>query len=118
MRNTAVLILSIIIAFLLGVMVTSTVAAGVPDREAIPVSAGGVSSTGTNLGQPISSPASLDRTEENVIQVYDKLAPSVVHITAVRQTFNPWYGTIPQEGTGSGVIIDEDGYILSNRNTR
>ncbi len=114
MRNTAVLILSIITAFLLGVMVTSALAVGAPDGKAIPVSAGGVSSTVTSLGQPNTSPSAFDRTEENVIQVYDKLAPSVVHITAVRLTFNPWYGTVPQEGTGSGVIINEDGYILTN----
>jgi S1-C subfamily serine protease len=55
-----------------------------------------------------------DPAEEIVIHVYEKVSPVVVHITTVRQSFNIFYGPVPQEGTGSGVIISAQGYILTN----
>ena len=53
--------------------------------------------------------------EQTVEDIYFRLSPAVVHITTVQQVYDFWHGVlIPQKGTGSGVLIDKDGYILTN----
>lgn len=47
-------------------------------------------------------------------QVAEKVEPSVVAITTEKMTTNNyWFGSYVQSGAGSGVIISEDGYILT-----
>ncbi|MCD6218557.1 trypsin-like peptidase domain-containing protein [bacterium] len=55
-------------------------------------------------------------TEEKIVQsIYQDVSPAVVHITTVRYAYNFWRGDlIPQKGTGSGVVVDSKGYILTN----
>src|ERR1700758_3168497 len=50
---------------------------------------------------------SLDSEEQNNILVYRKNIPSVVNITSKAVTFDFFYGLVPQEGQGSGFIIDK-----------
>jgi S1-C subfamily serine protease len=56
----------------------------------------------------------LDGEEQNNISVYRKNIPSVVNITSRAVTFDFFYGMVPQEGQGSGFVIDKDGHILTN----
>ena len=56
----------------------------------------------------------LDGEEQNNIAVYKKNIPSVVNITSRAMTFDFFYGLVPQEGQGSGFVIDKDGHILTN----
>ena len=56
----------------------------------------------------------LDGEEQNNISVYRKNIPSVVNITSKAVTFDFFYGLVPQEGQGSGFIIDKEGHILTN----
>ncbi len=56
----------------------------------------------------------LDAEEQNNINVYKKNIASVVNITSRVMTFDFFYGLVPQEGQGSGFVIDKDGHILTN----
>ncbi len=70
-----------------------------PDRVEITEAAGG---------------EGLDSEEQNNIAVYRKNIPSVVNITSRAMAFDFFYGLVPQEGQGSGFVIDKDGHILTN----
>jgi len=60
------------------------------------------------------APGPLDAEEQNNITVYRKSIPSVVNITSKAVSFDFFYGLVPQEGQGSGLVIDKEGHILTN----
>lgn len=55
----------------------------------------------------------LDIAERRIISVYERVAPSVVSITTqvLRRGF---FFEVPEEGAGSGFILDQEGHILTN----
>ena len=55
-----------------------------------------------------------DAEEQNNIAIYKRVLPSVVNITSTTLVFNFFYGTVPQQGQGSGFILDKAGHILTN----
>src|ERR1035438_6023988 len=55
-----------------------------------------------------------DAEEQNNIAVYKRVLPSVVNITSTTLVFNFFYGTVPQQGQGSGFILDRAGHVLTN----
>jgi S1-C subfamily serine protease len=61
-----------------------------------------------------SGPEGLDGEEQNNISVYKKNIPSVVNVTSRAMSFDFFYGMVPQEGQGSGFVIDKEGHILTN----
>jgi S1-C subfamily serine protease len=56
----------------------------------------------------------LDSEEQNNISVYHRNIPSVVNVTSRAMSFDFFYGMVPQEGQGSGFVIDKEGHILTN----
>ncbi|MCP4687417.1 MAG: trypsin-like serine protease [Desulfobacterales bacterium] len=56
----------------------------------------------------------LTEDEKNNIEVYRSASRAVVNITTIVVTYDFFFDMNHQEGTGSGVIIDDDGYILTN----
>ncbi len=56
----------------------------------------------------------LDAEEQNNINVYRKNIASVVNVTSRAVAYDFFYGLVPQEGQGSGFIIDKEGHILTN----
>jgi S1-C subfamily serine protease len=56
----------------------------------------------------------LDSEEQNNITVYRKNIGSVVNVTSKTLTLDFFYGMVPEEGQGSGFIIDKAGHILTN----
>jgi len=55
-----------------------------------------------------------DAEEQNNIAVYRRVLPSVVNITSRAVMYNFFYGNVPQEGQGSGFILDKAGHVLTN----
>lgn len=55
-----------------------------------------------------------DAEEQNNIAVYKRVTPSVVNITSTTVAFDFFYGAVPQQGQGSGFILDKQGHILTN----
>jgi S1-C subfamily serine protease len=70
-------------------------------------------STKVEITQAASNEA-LDSDEQNNISVYHKNIGSVVNVTSKAVAFDFFYGLVPQEGQGSGFIIDKDGHVLTN----
>ena len=60
------------------------------------------------------APPALDTEEELNIAVYRKALPTVVNITSTAVAFDFFYGPVPQQGMGSGFVIDREGHILTN----
>ncbi|MHB1857166.1 MAG: S1C family serine protease [Acidobacteriaceae bacterium] len=80
-------------------------AAAQPKDEAVP--------SGLQMTEAEAAPALLP-SEQNNIAVYKKALPSVVNITSNTVTFDFFYGAVPEEGQGSGFILDKKGDILTN----
>ncbi len=55
-----------------------------------------------------------DAEEQNNINVYRRNIESVVNITSRVVAYDFFYGLVPQDGQGSGFIIDKMGHILTN----
>lgn len=79
-------------------------------RSEVPLAAAG---GGFELTQASAAPA-FDAEEQQNIAVYKKALPSVVNITSTAVTFDFFYGAVPQQGQGSGFILDAQGHILTN----
>ncbi len=58
--------------------------------------------------------AGLDFFEQRVVGVYEAVSPSVVSITTrvLRRDF--FFNVVPEEGAGSGFVLDKAGHILTN----
>src|SRR5215472_3651718 len=61
-----------------------------------------------------SGPPPLDTEEQLNVTVYKKALPSVVNITSTAVAFDFFYGPVPQQGQGSGFVLNKDGLILTN----
>ncbi len=65
------------------------------------------------LTQADAAPA-YDNEEQQNIAVYKKVLPSVVNITSTEVAYDFFYRPVPQQGLGSGFILDREGHILTN----
>jgi serine protease Do len=52
--------------------------------------------------------------ERNVLDILEKTSKSVVNISIVKHVQHLFYQAVPVEGMGSGTIIGEKGYVLTN----
>ncbi len=55
-----------------------------------------------------------DPEEQQNIAVYKRGLPSVVNITSTQVAYDFFYRAVPQQGQGSGFILDKQGHILTN----
>ena len=80
-----------------------------------------VSLTQTSTSQNQSSqpqvtvPTNLVDIQNQVEEIADKISPAVVRIVSTTEVISPFFlQVIPQQGLGSGIIIRDDGLILTN----
>src|SRR5919197_4150094 len=52
--------------------------------------------------------------EDLITEAVEKVGKSVVNIASVRMVQDQLFRVFPVEGVGSGIIVDEKGYILTN----
>jgi S1-C subfamily serine protease len=68
--------------------------------------------------EPTQPPPNLDESlntlQSQVETVYDQTSSAVVNITSVTYAFDFFFNPVPQEGTGSGFVYDEQGHIVTN----
>ncbi|MBZ0303228.1 MAG: trypsin-like peptidase domain-containing protein [Anaerolineae bacterium] len=105
-------IMVIVGIFAVGLLVGSTVMAvsGLAGGPAI--SSAPLAPTPTLL--PDSVFAEMDARDQVMVNLYDRVSPSVVHIISRQQTVNPFFGSYSSEGTGSGFFFDTSGHIITN----
>src|SRR5215470_6515500 len=84
-------------------------------RAPSPESAGWVTRPSNVEITQAAGPQSFDPEEQENIAVYKKALPSVINITTTSVGFDFFYGLVPQQGQGSGFIIDKAGHILTNQ---
>ena len=58
--------------------------------------------------------AAIRRGKQNNIAIYKRVVPAVVNITSTAMSYDFFYGMVPQQGQGSGFILDKSGHILTN----
>jgi S1-C subfamily serine protease len=66
-----------------------------------------------SLTEASAAPA-FDSEEQQNIGVYKRALPSVVNITSTEVAYDFFYRAVPQQGQGSGFILDKEGHILTN----
>src|SRR4051812_24600081 len=71
-------------------------------------------SGGVELTQAAEGQGQLDGEESVNVNVYKRAVPAVVNIKSRTESFNFFYGVVPQEGQGTGFILDKTGHILTN----
>lgn len=59
-------------------------------------------------------PEELSAEEKNNVDVYKKVLPAVVNVTSRLVAYDFFYGAVPEQGQGSGFVIDKEGHILTN----
>lgn len=63
---------------------------------------------------PGPQPESFDAIEARRIAIYERVSPAVVNITTQVLQTSFFFGTMPQEGSGSGFLWDKQGHIVTN----
>ena len=66
-----------------------------------------------SLTEAAAAPA-FDTEEQQNIAVYKRALPSVVNITSSQVAYDFFYRPVPQQGQGSGFVLDKQGHILTN----
>lgn len=75
---------------------------------------GSAGDTSINRSQSIDGNATVGKDEANISSVASKVAPSVVSVLTRIQT-SSFYGNQTEEGAGTGIILSDDGYVLTNK---
>lgn len=62
----------------------------------------------------VAGKAPLAPEEETNVRIYREASPAVANIVTRTVEYDFFYGPVPQEGAGSGFVIDAQGHILTN----
>ena len=96
--------------YLGGLAARSSGSAAVSQSQSSAPAANSATSTNANSGVNDGTTAGT----LSISQIASKVGPSVVEVTTESVSTNPFFSQYVQDGAGSGVIISEDGYIITN----
>jgi S1-C subfamily serine protease len=101
---------------LLGLLVSTSLGCNLlaPAQGAGPTPAAPIVVVATPTALPAQAAQEIDIAEERIINVYERVSPSVVHITSRSEVYDFWRGVVPSEGSGSGFVLDQEGDIVTN----
>jgi serine protease Do len=105
--------LSAILALVAVVAVACGGGGAEPSPTASPTGARQVITTATAIPTAVSSP-SAQGAPLTTSEIVVLLRPSVVHVLIEGTTFGVFGQAIPTEGVGTGIILDEEGHIVTN----
>jgi S1-C subfamily serine protease len=63
---------------------------------------------------PAAAPNVQDADEQNNIDIYRRFSRSVVNVASTVISYDFFLGGVPSSGFGSGVVIDDEGHIVTN----
>lgn len=93
----------------------SPVATPTRESSAVPKATAAPPAPTQVIASPVQQPQSpLSSHEEVVIRVYRESGAGVVNITSVAYAYDFFLEPVPQQGTGSGFVIDQQGHIVTN----
>jgi S1-C subfamily serine protease len=118
-RNKRWLLLLILALTLAGCSLPSAVSELInPTSTALPAPTALPSLTAVPTVAPIVEPPALVEgllpLEQEIIQVYESVGLGVVNITNRSYAYDFFMRPVPQEGSGSGIIYDKEGHIITN----
>ncbi|MBI2936290.1 MAG: trypsin-like peptidase domain-containing protein [Chloroflexi bacterium] len=93
--------------------VLSEIAEGTPSQERAPAPTSGPSTTTTTSLAATNLPGVSTQQLPDIATVVEAVRPAVVSIKAVSLQEN-FFGLVPQEGQGSGFVIDSAGHVITN----
>ncbi len=88
----------------------------VPTAVATPtdVPSPGLEPAEPTVASPVEAPAGLASLEQEIIEVYEAVGMGVVNITNRSYAYDFFMRPVPQEGSGSGIVYDKEGHIITN----
>jgi S1-C subfamily serine protease len=90
-----------------------TAACGSSSDSSSSTSASG-STTASATATPAPARATSSGSQLTTVDLVEQLRPSVVHILSETSSFNVFGQVVPQQGVGTGIILDADGHIVTN----
>lgn len=102
------------ILLLLGLLAAASLGCNLNLAPTLPPAPTPVVVIATPTPLPAQRAQEVDIAEQRIINVYQRVSPSVVHITSRSQVFDFWRGAVPREGSGSGFVLDQAGNIVTN----
>lgn len=98
--------LLLVAVLLLGVLIGLQVIPALRERAAAPPAE----------PRPVAPRGELAPAEETNIAIFERASPSVVYITTRARRVDPWSRSVTEipQGTGSGIVWDEKGHVVTN----
>lgn len=109
-QGVALLILIVVLAGCALPSTLSELLAPTPTPTALPVP---TATAAVAEGAPVVQQA-MALLEEQIVAVYENVGLGVVNITNRSYGYDFFSRPVPQEGTGSGIVYDRDGHIITN----
>jgi len=106
----------VLVLFLIATLLGAALGCGFASQMLLPTP------TPTPTATPTATPPAPDPTpsgsvnalEAQVEAVYHQAGSAVVNITSVTYAYDFFFNPVPQEGTGSGFVYDDQGHIITN----